>query len=59
MIGINTLDVTATDTARTVLNGMLTVLIDPARLGTQQAFEQEAAAFVDWLRVELAGGFAV
>lgn len=40
----------AADTARTVLNGMLTVLIDPARLGTQQAFEQEAAAFVDWLR---------
>ena len=40
----------APDAARTVLNGMLTVLIDPARLGTQQAFEQEAAAFVDWLR---------
>ena len=38
------------DTARTVLNGMLTVLIDPARLGTQAAFEQEAQAFVDWLR---------
>jgi uncharacterized oxidoreductase len=38
------------DTARTVLNGMLTVLIDPARLGTRTAFEQEARAFVDWLR---------
>ncbi|MDA7417791.1 malate/lactate/ureidoglycolate dehydrogenase [Xenophilus arseniciresistens] len=38
------------DQARTVLNGMLTVLIDPARLGTQQVFEQEARAFVDWLR---------
>lgn len=38
------------DTARTVLNGMLTVLIDPARLGTQQGFEAEARAFVDWLR---------
>ena len=38
------------DTARTVLNGMLTVLIDPARLGTQAAFEQEARAFIDWLR---------
>ena len=36
--------------ARTVLNGMLTVLIDPARLGTQAAFEQEARAFIDWLR---------
>jgi hydroxycarboxylate dehydrogenase B len=40
----------AADTARTVLNGMLTVLIDPARLGTQAAFEQEARAFIDWLR---------
>ena len=38
------------DTARTVLNGMLTVLIDPAKLGTQASFEQEATAFVDWLR---------
>ena len=38
------------DTARTVLNGMLTVLIDPARLGTAQSFAQEATAFVDWLR---------
>jgi uncharacterized oxidoreductase len=38
------------DTARTVLNGMLTILIDPARLGTQASFAQEASAFVDWLR---------
>ena len=38
------------DTARTVLNGMLTILIDPAKLGTQAAFAQEATAFVDWLR---------
>jgi uncharacterized oxidoreductase len=38
------------DAARSVYNGMLTVLIDPARLGTQAAFEQEARAFVDWLR---------
>lgn len=38
------------DHARAVVNGMLTVLIDPARLGTQAAFEQEAHAFVDWLR---------
>jgi uncharacterized oxidoreductase len=43
------------DEARAVLNGMLTVLIDPARLGTQQAFEQEAAAFVAWLREGPAG----
>ncbi len=38
------------DARRAVLNGMLTVLIDPARLGTQQSFESEALAFVDWLR---------
>jgi len=38
------------DTARTVLNGMLTILIDPAKLGTQESFAQEATAFVDWLR---------
>ena len=35
---------------RAVFNGMLTVLIDPARLGTQAAFEQEALAFVDWVQ---------
>ncbi len=34
---------------RAVVNGMLTILIDPARLGTQAAFEAEALAFVDWL----------
>jgi uncharacterized oxidoreductase len=38
------------DAARTVVNGMLAVVIDPAKLGTAQAFEQEALAFVDWLR---------
>lgn len=38
------------DAARTVLNGMLTVLIDPAKLGTQATFKQEARAFIDWLR---------
>ncbi|MGE3432796.1 MAG: malate/lactate/ureidoglycolate dehydrogenase [Ramlibacter sp.] len=38
------------DQARAVVNGMLTILIDPAKLGTQASFEQEAAAFVDWLR---------
>ena len=37
---------------------MLTILIDPDKLGTQAAFEQEAAAFVDWLRVgPVAPGF--
>ncbi len=38
------------DGKRTVVNGMLAVLIDPARLGTQAVFEDEALAFVDWLR---------
>jgi uncharacterized oxidoreductase len=38
------------DQARAVINGMLTILIDPAKLGTQGSFEQEATAFVDWLR---------
>jgi uncharacterized oxidoreductase len=38
------------DTKRAVFNGMLTVLIDPAQLGTQATFEQEALAFTDWLR---------
>ncbi len=33
-----------------VLNGMLTVVIDPARLGTEPSFQQEALAFVDWLK---------
>ncbi|MDW5443952.1 Ldh family oxidoreductase [Polaromonas sp. SM01] len=36
---------------RAVVNGMLTILIDPAKLGTQASFEQEALAFVDWLQV--------
>lgn len=39
-----------TDAKRTVVNGMLAVLINPALLGTQAVFEAEALAFVDWLR---------
>jgi hydroxycarboxylate dehydrogenase B len=38
-----------------VLNGMLTVLIDPAKLGTQASFELEAQAFVDWVKQSPAG----
>lgn len=45
----------APDTARAVVNGMLSIVIDPAKLGTQAAFEQEAAAFVDWLQQGPAG----
>jgi uncharacterized oxidoreductase len=38
------------DHRRSVLNGMLVMLIDPVRLGTQASFEKEALAFEDWLR---------
>jgi hydroxycarboxylate dehydrogenase B len=37
-------------TARTVINGMLAILIDPDKLGTRNTFEEEALAFVDWVR---------
>lgn len=40
----------AADGRRAVLNGMLTVLIDPVKLGTGASFDEEAAAFVAWLR---------
>lgn len=43
---------------RAVINGMLTILVDPARLDTQAAFEREAQAFVDWLQAgPVAAGF--
>ncbi len=35
---------------RAVINGMLTIVIDPSKLGTQQVFDDEALAFVDWLQ---------
>jgi uncharacterized oxidoreductase len=38
------------DTARSVINGMFAILVDPRQLGTQEHFEREAIAFVDWLR---------
>jgi uncharacterized oxidoreductase len=38
------------DAKRAVVNGMLTILVDAAKLGTQAAFEDEALAFVDWLK---------
>jgi hydroxycarboxylate dehydrogenase B len=41
-----------TDPARrSVINGMTTILIDPQKLGTSASFEQEALAFVDWLKL--------
>ena len=33
-----------------ILNGMLSVLIDPGRLGDRAAFEAEAQAFIDWVK---------
>ena len=33
-----------------MLNGMLTVLIDPAALADRAAFEREALTFVDWVK---------
>ena len=38
------------ETQRRILNGMLTVLIDPAALTDRTAFEQEALAFIDWVK---------
>jgi hydroxycarboxylate dehydrogenase B len=35
---------------RAVSNSMLTVLIDPAKLGTQAEFGLQAAQFIDWLK---------
>ena len=38
------------DNARSVINGMFTVVTDPRKLGTQEAFAREAQAFVEWLQ---------
>ena len=38
-------------TGRAVINSMLTILIDPARLGTRASFESEALAFADWVQL--------
>ena len=35
---------------RRVLNGMFSVLLDPAALGDRAAFEQEALSFIDWVK---------
>ena len=40
----------SSDDKQRVLNGMLAILIDPARLGTAPAFQSEARQFLDWLR---------
>jgi uncharacterized oxidoreductase len=33
-----------------VINGMLTILVDPARLGDATVFAQETTAFLDWVK---------
>jgi uncharacterized oxidoreductase len=38
------------DDRQRVLNGMLAILIDPARLGTAAPFQSETRQFLDWLR---------
>lgn len=40
----------AADNARAVYNSMLTILISPEALGTQNIFAQEASSFLDWLK---------
>ena len=37
-------------TRRRVLNGMFSVLVDPAALGDRETFEHEALAFIDWVK---------
>ena len=37
-------------TQRRVLNGMLSIVIDPQRFGTQNAFAKDAKSFLAWLR---------
>jgi uncharacterized oxidoreductase len=37
-------------TLRRVLNGMLSILIDPARLGTKDTYARHARSFLAWLR---------
>ena len=37
--------------SRAVSNSMMTILIDPSKLGTQTAFDREAAAFINWLKL--------
>ena len=41
-------------TQRRVLNGMLSIVIDPKRLGTENAFAKDAKSFLAWLRASRA-----
>ncbi|MGL4234191.1 MAG: malate/lactate/ureidoglycolate dehydrogenase [Casimicrobium sp.] len=40
----------AADNKRAVLNGMLTILIDPKRIGDSSIFVEETRAFIDWIK---------
>ena len=37
-------------TRRSIINNMLTFIVDPGRLGTAERLAQEAVAFADWVR---------
>jgi uncharacterized oxidoreductase len=37
-------------TKKRILNGMLSVLIDPAAVADRSTFERETLAFVDWVK---------
>lgn len=39
------------DGRKAVLNSMLTIIIDPKKLGSQESFIQETEAFLNWLRL--------
>jgi uncharacterized oxidoreductase len=41
---------TADRSKKRVLNGMLSILIDPRQLGTAEVFAREGRAFVDWVK---------
>jgi hydroxycarboxylate dehydrogenase B len=41
-------------TQRRVLNGMLSILLDPARLGTAEKFSKDSKSFLAWLRASRA-----
>lgn len=45
----------ATDGLRAIINSLLTVLIDPARLGTQDVFASESRAVIHWLHLSPLG----
>ena len=44
------LDAFENKTRRRVLNGMLSIVIDPKKLGTAAAFEKDARDYLQWLR---------